>query len=287
VPGILSNPGNEPDTSPGDWVVIPGQGALLTIDWSTPSSPEIVNTLTDPTDHRIDSAENLLLVGNTLYVTNAFSTGTAPYQYGYAAVDVTNLMNLTSPAPSILAALDDSQLAGARYSVSHGNYNYVTTFNGYLAVVERSAFALSASLSLSSGELTGIDVKDYTSTYGIVVALVMDTANSALYAVDVTTPASPALITTLTDTTNFPHPSNIHVVGPVAYTTAYAGYPGDEPSGITVVDISNPYIPFVINKVDASSGVIYDHLYIMGSRGYASDTSSTGGLYIYQLGGCA
>lgn len=201
----------------------------------------------------------------------------------------------------VAGALGNPYLQGAVYAVNVGNTIYCTNRYGgrsYLTIIDAtnpaSMVVQGTPIDLETS-LTGVDTRYYPELQKR-FAFVAGTGANKLFVVDVTNPAQMSRVATLTDATAFNSPSNVHVVGAVAYTTAYTPNSHDpsptSPSGITIVDISNPYAPFVISftspvALGLSGTQAFDHLYILGSRGYQTDTSDVGGVYVLQLGGAA
>jgi hypothetical protein len=257
---------------------------------------EATTTLQDRTGYlgetgKLDSPENVLAIGTTLYVSNFCSTGSNDY----TAIDMSAL-----PALTLRGTISNNALSGAVYAVNVGNTIYCTNRNStdsYLTVIDATnpvSMVIQGTINLGT-PLTGVDTRYYPGLQKT-FAFVAGTGANQFFVVDVTDPTAPSLVATLTNAAAFNYPSNVHVVGAVAYTTAYTPDLRDpsptSPSGITIVDISNPYAPFVISftstvALGLSGAQAFDHPYILGSRGYQTDTSDVGGVYVLQLGGAA
>ena len=249
-------------------------------------APEIVYTISDNTN--LGSPENLLVVGSYGYVANLFSDSSGTR--AYTKLDLSNLAH-----PAVVDTLTHSGLYQAVYSVEHGGKIYVTAREGAaLTVVDVTTFTILGSCYVGTS-MTGIDVIDYPAL-GKTVAIVAGYGGNCLFSIDVTVPSAMAVLQTLTDITSFNRPSNVHIVGTVAFTTAY-----NLPSGITRVDISDPYAMAVLSFTSTTtlgleSTQKIDHLEIpqtgvptgLEGRGYITDTStSIGGVYVVQVFGTA
>jgi len=256
---------------------------------TTAVEPTVAATLTDPV--KLSSPENLLVVETTAgtfgYVSNAFSSGTNDYT-------VVNLSVLTAPVLGI--SISNAALAGAIYAVNLGTTIYCTSRCGF-PVADSTSFLTALDittpgapavagipLDCSPSWLTGIDV-GYYPDLDKTFAFVARTEANGIVVADVTDVAAMRIVATLSDPTSFNQPSNVHKVGSILFTTAYG-----VPSGITEVDVSNPYIPLLgsftsTTALGLSGSQQFDHLFIgPGTRGYQSDTSPTGGVYVLQLG---
>jgi hypothetical protein len=252
--------------------------------------PSVIVTLTDSV--KLSSPENLLMVETASgwfgYVSNVFSTGTNDYT-------VINFSSFTAPVVGI--SISSSYLAGAVYAVYLGTTIYCTNRSGfptsdsasYLTAIDittPSAPAITGvPLNCSGTWLTGVEV-GYYSEYDKIFAFVAQSEASGIVVADVTNVAAMKIVATLTDSTSFNQPSNVHKIGSILFSTAYG-----VPSGITETDVSNPYIPRVVSftsttALGLSGTQEFDHLFIRpgDTRGYQSDTSATGGVYVIELG---
>lgn len=178
-----------------------GQGGIGIVDVSVPTAPVVVGQATYNPGGA--SASGIVKIGNFCYVTAASSPGSL------AIFDVTN------PAtPSLVS--------------SHTGYNVRSGLAGSGTTLY--------SLSANSDELAVIDISGTPTTVGTVSGTELDGAHEAVIdgtivyvtarfadsvvAVDVGTPASPAVVTTLVDGTNLDGASGIIQDGSFLYVTA-------------------------------------------------------------------
>jgi hypothetical protein len=272
----------------------------------SPVAPSIPSwgTLQDSTN--LTSPENLLVIPTSAglfgFVSNIFSTGGSG-SVDYAAVNLGPIFASTPGTPTVAGTVSNASLAGAVYAVALGATIYATSRGGesltQIDITTPGTPAIKGTPLSLGYQLTGIAVASYPDL-GKIFAFVAGTETSGgmiagmFFSVDVTSASAMEVVDSISNTTDYPAPSNVVLVGTIAYSTAYgpAFFPGTT-SGITLTDVSWPYALSTISFTPTTtalglpSGTALDHLCIAGSRGYQTDTSATGGVYVLQLGGAA
>jgi hypothetical protein len=188
----------------------------------------------------------------------------------------------------VLTSISNAALSGAVYSVNLGNTVYATSRGGesltQIDITAPASMSVKPTPLNMGAQLTGLAVASYPALFKV-YAFVAGSSTNSIYVVDVTLAAAMSIVATITNAGFFNYPSNVVMVGTTLFVTSV-----DTPAGIAIVNVTAPLSPVVQSFTSAmalglSGTQRFDHLFIdtvMG-RGYQSDTSTTGGVYVLQL----
>lgn len=211
-------------------------GYMSIYDISDPANPFLAGFISDA---RLTGALHISVSGNHAYLTS-------PEDNGFVVVDISDLAS-----PAISGSIQhDIFLYKADGLFVSGNYAYVTSHQlkglAYLNIIDISdpaALSHSDMVSLGRPEFTGGDQPYISGRYAYIPASTSGPAKGSLSVVDISDPALPYFVSTLSDE-RISGADWVWVTGDYAYVAAFYAH------RLTIVDIS-----------DASSMTIVDSLY--------------------------
>jgi hypothetical protein len=223
--GMLDSPRGIAGSGNYVYIAARGSNSVAVFDISDPTAPDLVANATDPST--LSSVTNVTLAGN--------------YVYALAQSRLT-IVNVSTPtAPSIVGSLyDNTNLYGAVDVALTGNYAIVLS-STKLAVVNITNKAAPATVGTVTNALFN-NCRDI-SVSGNYAYLACAGSNS-LVVVDLSTPTSPTVAGSLTDSTNLNYTSSIAIYGSYLYAGCSNNYGGG-----AIIDISNPAAPTLVGHL--------------------------------------
>jgi hypothetical protein len=275
-------------------------GQLNVIDISNPATPKVVAST--PSTPQMIGATNVTIVGTHALVTSKNQNGTCnPGPIPSCAngsnddgngnsLTVVDISNPLAPAVIGTPVQSSTELFGAYAVAVSGNFAYVAsqgllnqppnpqpaspdTSTGSFTVIDLTAGSIVASIdnsSLSGALANGLDHATGVSisgSYAYVTAFYGD----RLTTIDISTPTSPIVKTSLHDSTNLNNPNDVATQGNYAYVA------NQTLSGLefAVVNISNPLAPAVVGSLSDTHLVGAYRVRVSGNLAYVSANSSS------------
>jgi len=232
--------------------------ALTIVDVSDPTSPAIVGSISDA--DKLARADSVYVSGKYAYV-------------AAAGANALTIVDVSDPAsPAIVGSITNAQLNGPTSVYVSGQYAYVADMGptpksgaNALTIVDISNPASPAIV----GSVTSTQLNDPSSVYvsGKYAYVAAADAN-ALTIVDISDPTSPNIVGSITDNTKLDKDTSVYVSGKYAYVTSFAGETTTSTSTLTIVDISNPTSPKIVDSIADIQLEGASSVYVSGKYAY-------------------
>jgi hypothetical protein len=256
-------------------------GKLTAIDLSSPSNPTILGST--PSTPSLENGTDVTIAGPYAFVTSK-NRNASPSSNDDGTGNSLTIVDISKPsAPSVLGtvtnAANPNELFGA-YSVAvSGHYAFVayqgnlngqpgtpgTTSGGFTVIDITSPGSPSVVANRDNGSLPSGQANFLQHATSVAIsgnyAYVTAFYGHRLTVIDISTPTSPSIVTSLSDSTHLMNPNNVAVAGNYAYVADQTN-----PTGVqfSIVNISNPAAPFVAGSL---SNTLLDNAYTLRVRG--------------------